>query len=488
MVIEHMAGERLAARPGEGPEGRRLDLEQGMDLRVEVHSVREQVEAHLGAERQLAHLDRGAEHHRAAGEGRGGKGRHRGRRSTEVERAVYARRMCDTLVVVEPDRVFFAKNSDRDPNEGQGLEWHPRRESPEGATVRCTSLEIPDVGRTHAILISRPFWIWGAEIGTNEHGVTIGNEAVFTDQPYAKEGLLGMDLLRLGLERGATAEEALETIVELFETHGQGGRAGLENPGFTYHNSFLIADPGGAYVLETAGRKWAKERVERGVRSISNGLTIPGFAEAHADRLRGGVAACAVRRARTEKLGREVDDVLDLARILRDHGGEAAPRYRLLNGAMAMPCMHAGGLVAASQTTASWIAELAPGASRHLVTATAAPCTSVFKPIDPVRALDLGPFPGDRDEGSLFFRHERFHRLAMRDPSTTFPRFTAERDALERRFVDEGVEPAAAFAEAETALARWTADLEALGPRDTRPLLVRRYWKARNERAGLRGI
>ena len=45
-----------------------------------------------------------------------------------------------------------------------------------------------------------------------------------------------MDLVRLGLERGRTAEEARDVIVQLLETHGQGGNCGLSHP-FYYQNA-----------------------------------------------------------------------------------------------------------------------------------------------------------------------------------------------------------------------------------------------------------
>ncbi len=84
-----------------------------------------------------------------------------------------------------------------------------------------------------------------------------------------------MDLVRLGLERGATATEALEVIVELLEKHGQGGNC-AEHFVLNYHNSFLMADENEAWVLETAGDYWVAERITSGTRSISNNLSIHG--------------------------------------------------------------------------------------------------------------------------------------------------------------------------------------------------------------------
>lgn len=393
--------------------------------------------------------------------------------------------MCDTVVAVYPGRVLFAKNSDRDPNEAQIPEWHPRYAHESGAMLRCTWIEIPQVRETHAVLISRPFWMWGAEMGANEHGVVIGNEAVFTKQPYASSGLTGMDLLRLGLERGDTAQRACETIIALMEEHGQGGGCGLENRRFTYHNSFLMADTHGAILLETAGRKWAVEHVY-GARAISNGLTIPEFAEIHSDPLRSRVSACRVRRARTEESVRRGVGPADMFRLLRDHASVSGePAYSWINGGMGAPCMHAGGMIANGQSTASWVSEIIPGAARHWITATSAPCLSLFKAVDVAHPAEIGPLPGPKADDSLWWRHERLHRRVMRDPHRLTALFQKERDEIEANWLANPPDTAAAFREHAERIAQWYARVAPILRKDIRPWWTRSYWAKRDRWAGL---
>src|SRR6202451_2796967 len=137
----------------------------------------------------------------------------------------YTATMCDTLCAPGPRGMVFAKNPDRPPGEVQ-IAWPSARRASAGCTLRTQYVTIGDTG-AHAAFLSCPAWLWGAEHGVNEHGVAIGNERVSTthDAASAKPALIGMDLVRLGLERARTAEEALHLITELIETHGQGGIA-----------------------------------------------------------------------------------------------------------------------------------------------------------------------------------------------------------------------------------------------------------------------
>ena len=475
--------------------------------------------------------------------------------------------MCDTIVAtgdVTADGVtLFAKNSDREPNEAQHLHFSPAASHPAGARLRCTYIEIPQVERTHAVLLSKPFQIWGAEMGVNEHGVAIGNEAIFSRVPARKKGgLLGMDLLRLGLERAATARQAVEVITGLLEEWGQGGSGGFSHP-FYYHNSYLIADPGDAWVLETVDRHWAAKQV-RGVYTISNALTLGSewdlasadlvsyavkqgwckgrddfhFGRCYSDNLYTTFAAAAYRqgctlRSLAGKKGRlALHDALD---SLRDHGewsrsdaevrrmlpgdlrysrGPAAslkgrpprpwqPDQGVLKGVTV--CMHAAwGPVRINQTTGSQISHLHPQHPTHFFTATAAPCTSLFKPlwVDAAAAHglpDTGPQPDGRcDPHALFWRHEELHRLTLLDYPARSALYAPAREALEAEFVEKALECAPApaaeraalsaelFAAADEAEARWLEQVRQAPPAPGTARLYRAAWARFNRQAGMK--
>ena len=382
--------------------------------------------------------------------------------------------MCDTFVVVKPGRVLFAKNSDRDPNEAQAMTWVPAQTHVPGAMLQCTWSDIPQVEHTNAVFLSRPFWMWGAEIGFNEHGVVIGNEAVFTREPLSKTGLLGMDLVRLGLERAATAETAKNIICELIERHGQGGRCGYESPGFSYHNSFLVADASGAWVIEAAGRRLATRHITEGVYAISNSLSLPELTS-RSDRIRTWVASANKRREHVQCLGAEASNAQQAMRVLRDHRSrDDLPSYSRMNGAMSGPCMHAGGWLAASQTVASMVSDLTKSGQQHWATGTAAPCMSVFRPVSLQQPRNTGAPTGIPDD-SLWWRFESIHRAQLAAERTAHKQFLSERDVIQERVLQAPADDA--WQIADDWLTRWQEKSRQATSADHRPGHLQRYWQ-----------
>jgi len=198
---------------------------------------------------------------------------------------------CDTWVALSDatgeEFVLLAKNSDRPVFDSQPLVLHARQTWASDAEISLGRVSIPQVEETYATLGSHPYWCWGYEEGINEHGVAIGNEGIWTkalmEQLIAyrggenpKYGPTGMDLVRLGLERGRTAGEALDVMTSVIEEYGQFG-SGLPTAdplAGGYDNSFIIADSEEAWILESAGTEWVAKRIEAGTVSISNDLTI----------------------------------------------------------------------------------------------------------------------------------------------------------------------------------------------------------------------
>jgi len=239
----------------------------------------------------------------------------------------------------------------------------------------------------------------GAEMGANEAGVVIGNEAVWNRLSGPQDlqpRLLGMDLLRLGLERSHSAEEAVTVITSLLETHGQGGQCSNIIPDFSYHNSFLIADCKEAWVVETAEKLWVAERVELGPRNISNCMSITTKIDRESAGLR--------ERAKSEGWwGGE--EPLDWARVIGASTGDLespASRYqcgsRLLSDASKQEqipnqlramlsllrdeesgiCRRPG--TSAFPTAASQASVLRSSSAQHWLTGTPDPTRAVFKP------------------------------------------------------------------------------------------------------------
>ena len=341
--------------------------------------------------------------------------------------------MCDTIGrIISKDLAIFAKNSDRSPNEAQVIEFIEHKHHDE-AVLKCTYISIDQVKETNAMVISRPIWLWGAEMGVNEHGVVIGNEAVFTKGKYGEESLIGMDYLRLGLERGNSAKEALEIIVSLLERYGQGGNCGFDKE-FRYDNSFLIMDRKEIYVLETAGRNWTWKRYEKA--SISNRLQLEedsdaysgkrcNFKKTYSDFLFSTFSCAKGRQAKT--CSHRLDHVSDAFAALRQH----AVSDPMCRGSVSSVCMHAGDLFA-DQTTSSMVVELSDQI-RIYVTGSSRPCLSVFKPYS-LEAKGIIYAENDPEETAYWYKMEQFQRslLGKKIPEAYY----REKEELERRIMD----------------------------------------------------
>lgn len=311
--------------------------------------------------------------------------------------------MCDALCVATPGGMLFAKSSDRHPDEVQVVEWHDAR--PARTPLRTQYLEIDDTG-AFGVLGSRPTWLWGMEHGVNEHAVAVGNEKIWTTgraraQPV---GLLGMDLVRLALERARSADEALDVVTTLLEHHGQGG-SGEPHHDEPYFSSFLIVDPRGGWVLETCARTWAARPVGASA-AISNRITLRAdWTRASADVERGTdfdtfrhpavPTALADRRlAATRAAAARTTDPRELVAALRDHGEGPWGAPGEARGIAAPPpaeagddfrgvtvCMHRRETHAA--TTASMVAALTVDAPPRAWACLGSPCCGVYLPVFP---------------------------------------------------------------------------------------------------------
>ena len=334
---------------------------------------------------------------------------------------------CDTMVApgaaTTTGSTLFAKNSDRPADECQPLVQHPRQSHLEGAVAGCQFVSVPQVSTTYSHVGSRPYWCWGYEHGFNEHQVVIGNEAVHSRFESALEPkLIGMELIRLGLERSRSAAEAVEVMTTLVSRHGQGK---FDNDGEvrTYDNSYIVADPKEAYVIETAGhhwavadvrkplgisnvyslqsqwssvsdgaeelaieRGWAKPGGEEGRFNFAGAFSKSNLSEGSGARRRG--RSCAVLEQRTGGI-----DARTMMALLSDHSDGEDPSESFRTGIRegTSICAHGSLDGSGGNTAASLVADLCVDDSRLAVywCSLYSPCLSLFLPF-----FTIGTLPG----------------------------------------------------------------------------------------------
>ena len=311
----------------------------------------------------------------------------------------------------------------------------------------------------------------------------------------------------------------------LLEEFGQGGNCGYDKELY-YHNSFIIANHEDAWVLETVDKQWAARQIQD-TYSISNCFTLGAqYDMASADLVKLAAQKGLTKPASVFDLAKDYSDFIfttfgkgrirrettfgkmaeqkgnltpeSMIAILRSH---TAPNFDPQDGIAEVDvCMHSGfGPIRGDQSTASMVVYMDKKNPLIFATATSAPCTSIFKPIwmDAAPLLNLGADPaGETDSASLFWAHEKLHRATMLNYAERIKTYQADRDALEKEFIqgafnlqnasvkDRANFTAQCFRQAAQVEADWLKRVEALPAR--RKFLYSMAWKKFNKRAGIK--
>ncbi|GAB4342882.1 MAG: acyl-CoA--6-aminopenicillanic acid acyltransferase [Flammeovirgaceae bacterium] len=381
--------------------------------------------------------------------------------------------MCD-MFIATPDftkngTLIFGKNSDREPNEAQGIIRIPAIDR-EDKEVECTYKTIAQVAHTHEVLLSRPFKKWGAEMGMNEFGLVIGISSVDSKlKPSMKnEGLIAMDLVRLALERCSNSRTALDYIIELIQTHGQEGCSGYENLKLFHYHSFMIADFNQSWILETAGKHWVAKKIS-GFYSIANAYTIGEEFDLHSE----GITDFAfknkwIKKGKNfnfkdafgdEKAAKKSKSIFR-TNTMNNFGNDKRKSFVVADAIQLLSMSHipdksfnpskssrksiAQYATSSSnwrQTNNSMVAEVSPkNIHTCWFTGTSSPKTSLFKPFF-IKGSNIfeGLFkePGMLIDDSLWWQAEAFHREVFVNYKRCLERFGNERNMLQQKFLTD---------------------------------------------------
>ena len=307
--------------------------------------------------------------------------------------------MVVALARATPDgTTLFGHNSNRPRGEGASLIQTARREHAPGETIRVGAIELLQGRQSWAVLAGRPGSAWGYTHGVNEKGVAVGRTPITTRLECDEPCLSGLDLVRLGLERGGSARQAMEVITDLISRHGQGSAGGQEGG----DSALLIADAQEAFLLEATGRHWALGHVGS-VRAVAGTCIL----RQDWDRISRGLSDLAIARGWWPEDGCKLDFAGALGRPGPDHAralrrwGRATMALEHHRGQVDLPLVRKilrdqaellapqEGPSAEVETAASLIVRLGPAPDDLPVAwyAPGSPAASVYLPVFPVGDL-----------------------------------------------------------------------------------------------------
>lgn len=432
--------------------------------------------------------------------------------------------MCDTMIasksVTKCGFPIFGKNSDRSPNEPQPLIFSAAADHAPGSMVKTTRIEVEQAPHTYATILSKPSWIWGAEIGINEKGVVIGNEAVISkDMNPTDVALLGMDVLRIALERADSARKAVDVIGEMMEKYGQGGNCSFDGT-FHYDNAYLVADSDEIWHVETAGKHiWVAKKIDLPAYSISNYLTLNYPDLMHADTVKHAKEAgyaveepfnwqetyadwetlshsgqlrrvCSMQQMNRPGKQFAVEDML---KALRSHHAN----NEWVDG-MHCVCMHAKNPVYPTdidcQTTNSMAAVMIPGENLILSPGMSTPCIAPFQPFwfDVYSAKQVFAYDRQEEAAASWLRRERINRAILAG-QIDVAAYRAEMHEMETRWITQALEipreDRQAFVdrnaeEAEAFFDRWISRAEKAEANPMGDKAFQDWWNGKNEALG----
>ena len=132
------------------------------------------------------------------------------------------------------------------------------------------------------------------------------------------------------------------------------------------------------------------------------------------------------------------------------------------------------------------------------MTATSAPCTSIFKPIWFGSGLpEQGPIPdGKYDSQSIWWQHELLHRATLLDYPNRIIQYQVEQDALQSEIIqnadeiinkscdDRSIVSEESFSKIREFETRWAKKLQE-NPKDKSTWYYRLAWQSFNRNAGI---